>query len=479
MKRSAAPLVLLLAFAAQATAAAAAPHGLGLGVRDDSFTSAPGGSLQEEWMRRARTARADLVSLYAGWSKIAPTTLPPGFRPDDPADPSYRWDVLDGAVRSAVAQGLTPLLSVNHAPTWAEGIGRLTTSTRPGGWLPPNGTWKPQPRQLGWFAQALAARYSGHFVDPGRPASGPLPRVRYFQIWGEQNQGLNLNPLWSGSTPVAAALYREMLNAAYAGIHSAQPDAKVIVGGTAPYGDLDPNGFRIPPVTFWRALLCLRGEKLRPIRCPQPARFDIAAHNPINVGSPDRRSSRLNVSTPDVSRLTRIVNRAIETGGALPARPKPFWATELWWDSDPPDPDGVPLHRHARYVARSLFVLWRQGVDAVFWWYLRDQEPGPGGFAANQQSGLFFRDGTAKPAYRAFSFPFVAQRLRGGRAMLWGKAPRRGRVTVERRTRHGWALVARLHAGANRIFVARIRPPRSPQLRARQGRRQSIPWRLP
>jgi hypothetical protein len=270
-----------------------------------------------------------------------------------------------------------------------------------------------------------------------------------------------------------------MLNAAYAGIHRASTSARAIVGGLAPYGDARAGGKRVPPVWFWRSLLCLRGSRLRPLPCPEPAHFDIAAHNPIDVFGPTVGAvSPLDVSIPDIGRLTRIVRRAVAAGRALPARGKPFWATEIWWDSKPPDPDGVPIRRQARFLSRALFELWRRGAAAVIWWYLRDQAPGAAGFAATQQSGLLFRDGRRKPAFRAFGFPFVALRERDGRLLLWGRAPAAGRLTVERRGPGGWAPLARVGMGEGRVFAVRARAAGPLVVRARQGGERSLSWRV-
>lgn len=473
MRRATLVLVLAgLALGAVPAGAAGAPRGLELGVTDPALTGSDA-TLREEWMARAESARANLALLGVNWSRIAPAHRPPGFDAADPADPAYRWEDLDAAVRSAAAHGVQPLLAIDVAPAWAEGPNRPSLA------LAPAGTWLPQPVELGSFARALATRYSGSFVDPAYPGAGALPPVRYFQIWEEPNLAVHLNPTWEGRRLVAPRLYREMINAAYAGIHGADPGARVIAGGLSPYGDAFAGGSRIPPVWFWRALLCLRGAKLQPATCPDPAHFDIAAHNPINVGGPRSSAfSPLDASTPDIGRLTPIVRRAVATGRALPTGPKPFWATEIWWDSSPPDPAGVPLRRHARFVAKSLFELWRQGVGAVIWWYLRDQTPGAAGFGATQQSGLFYRDGRPKPAYRAFRFPFVAIRGRHGRILLWGKAPAPGRLVVERRTRRGWAPLARPVAGSGRVFLTRIDAGGRFKARARQGREVSLPWQV-
>lgn len=473
MRRAGLALALAaLALAVQAPGATAAPRGLELGLADTAFNGADA-ALRDESMTRARDAGADLVLLGVAWSSIAPKSPPAGFDPADPADPAYDWESLDGAVRAATARGLQPVLDVNFAPRWAEGPGRPSTA------VAPPGTWLPQPAELGSFSRALAARYTGGFADPADPGAGPLPRVRYFQVWAEQNLSVHLNPLWEGGRLVGPQHYRAMLNAAYAAVHAANPSASVIVGGLAPYGDARVGGSRVPPVWFWRALLCLRGPQLRPLACPEPARFDVAAHNPIDVWAPSRGAvSLLDVSTPDLGRLTSIVRRGVETGHLLPASPKPFWATEIWYDSNPPDPGGVPLRRHARFLSESLYELWRQGAAAVVWWYLRDRPPGAAGFGATQQSGLFYQGGGAKPAHRAFAFPVVARRGRG-EVLLWGKAPASGRLVLERRTRHGWAPLARVAAGPRRVFLARIDAPDGAfRARARQGRLASLPARV-
>jgi hypothetical protein len=458
------------ALGAWAGHAAAATHGLKLGLADPSFQSSDP-ALGGQWLARARGAGADLAFLDAVWSAIAPRKRPAGFEPASPADPAYEWSVLDAAVRGAVAAGMQPVLDVDYAPAWAEGPDRSAAA--------PPGTWMPSAAELGLFAQALATRYSGAFVDPAEPAAGPLPRVRYFQVWAEQNLSVHLNPLWLRGRLFAPRHYRAMLNAAYAGVHRGDPAAKVIVGGLAPYGDAQRGASRIPPVWFWRSLLCLRGARLRPARCPEPAHFDIAAHNPIDVFAPSQGAlSPLDVSTPDIGRLTRIVRRAVATKRALPAGRKPLWATEIWWDSNPPDPRGVPVRRQARYLTQSLFELWRQGVSAVVWWYLRDQDPGPAGFGATLQSGLLYRGGSPKPAYAAFRFPFAGRR-RGGRVLLWGMAPGPGRVTVERRGRRGWTTISRPLAGPGGDFALRTKAPRGSFLaRARQGGETSPRWRV-
>lgn len=68
------------------------------------------------------------------------------------------------------------LALVTDAPRWTEARGPAS--------LEAAGAWRPNAHAFGWFAAALATRYSGSYPDPLDP-SHRLPRVRYFQAWAE------------------------------------------------------------------------------------------------------------------------------------------------------------------------------------------------------------------------------------------------------------------------------------------------------
>jgi hypothetical protein len=229
------------------------------------------------------------------------------------------------------------------------------------------------------------------------------------------------------------------------------------------------------PAEFWRTLLCLRGKHLRAAKCRHPAHFDIAALNPINIGAPTRHAlNRDDISTPDIGKLKRILAKARHTGRSKPGGRKPIWATEIWWDSRPPDPHGIPLRRQARWLEQSFYVLWKQGVKSVTWFLVRDQAA-HGDFAGTFQTGLFFHNGKPKPARKAFAFPFVGDRLGGHRVRVWGEAPGAGAVRVERKRGHRWRTVKRLHSGRNRVFTGVIHLSRG-HLRARSHGATSLVW---
>jgi hypothetical protein len=348
------------------------------------------------------------------------------------------------------------------APSWAEGSNRPSSA--------PSGTWKPDPGALDDFGHAVAARYSGDFAG--------LPRVRRFQLWAEPNFSIYLTPQWQGGRPFAPDHYRAMLNAFGAGVESVHKGNVVVTGGTAPYGDSRRNGQRLQPVRFWRDFFCLRGRKLKRAKCSDRARFDVLAHHPINVGGPTRHArNSLDASTPDIRRIKRVLRKAERTGRAKGAKRHPIWATEIWWDSKPPDPLGVPQRRHARWLQQSFYLLWRQGVTTVVWFLIRDQGPG-GNYAGTQQSGLFLRDGAPKRAHAAFRFPFVADRRGDAKVRLWGKAPSKGSLTIERRRGGSWRRIARARARGSGVFSKRVALRGKAKLRAKQGGETSLVWAL-
>jgi hypothetical protein len=155
----------------------------------------------------------------------------------------------------------------------------------------------------------------------------------------------------------------------------------------------------------------------------------------------------------------------------------PIWVTEFWWESDPPDEVyGVPERRHARYVAEALYLFWKQRVRLALALQLSDAPIEGGSPAGTFQTGLWFADGTAKAALKAFRFPLVA--IRGRRkSTVWGRAPEAGRLVVEVRSRKRWRTIERTRVDAGEIFRDRVRGRRAAKVRARVGRERSLPYR--
>lgn len=445
--------LIILALGAGGLAAApasAATRPLDLGFFDPVLaTSAPA----NDW---ATSVGAGTLRFMIGWGATARN------RPSDPtnpADPAYSWTSTDEAVRTAAARGHRILLNPTGTAPWAEGPGRPADVD--------GGVWDPDPVAYGQFAAAAARRYSGAFPDPLRPGRA-LPAVRHWQAWNEPNIYTNLMPQWrrvnGRQRPYAPALYRRMLNAFYAGVKGVDRRNVVVTAGMAPFGDPEAGGRRLRPVRFWRDMLSER------------VRFDVISHHPYGVGAPRRAAlNRDDATIPDVAKITRVVRSAVTRGRALPKRLKPLWITEVSWDSSPPDPNGVPAATHARWVSEAFFLLWRQGASVITWFRAVDDAPDPD-YGATNQSGVFLLDGTPKLSARAYRFPFATERVNGRTVRVWGKAPTRGTVTIERRSAGRWKRVTSVSAGRNRVFYKRATLRGRGTLRARIGADASVPF---
>lgn len=447
---------------------AEARRGLTTGFADILFQS-PDQVDRDTWLDRAAGARAGMVLVFAVWRDVV-DGKPAVAR--DPADPAYDFSRIDGAIRGARARALRPMITVNFAPSWAEGKGRDPEA--------PPGTWKPRPGDLGDFLFALASRYSGKFPDPQEPGRN-LPRVRYFEDWNEPNLATFLTPQWKGKRLVSARHYRRMNNASWAAIKSVRKGNKLVAAGTAPYGG-DPPGGRSRPLRFWREVFCLEGRRsLRAGKCvrrKRRAHIDVMAHHPINTSGGPRRGALHpdDASSADMGRIRRVLRAAERSKRVLPRGRRPLWASEFWWESDPPDPEqGWPLRKHARFIAESLYLAWKGGASAAIALQLRDSEYTEATKLSRSVTGAYFFDGEPKPALRAYRFPFVAER-KGRRAVqVWGKAPEPGRLVIQRKRGGGWRRIGVLRADRSRIFTGRIRLRGKAKLRAKAAGERSLP----
>ncbi|MGI8461916.1 MAG: hypothetical protein ACR2OC_09830 [Solirubrobacterales bacterium] len=436
----------------------------------DETVSGDEDATRAQYLDASVRAGSQIVRIGINWSDHAPARP---TNPTDPADPAYvRYMNIDAAVRAAAARGLPVSILVTKAPEWAEAPNRPSDA--------PPGTWRPDADAFGEFATSLARRYSGTFATP----QGLLPEVRTFQVWAEPNLSQNLTPQWERKgnkhAAVGPQIYRGLANAMYAGIHAGNPDAQVIAGGTAPYGD-PPGRTRMRPLVFLRELLCLRdGKRLRESKCPVPVNLDILSHHPISLGGGPSRSAIHpdDATVADFGNIERLLRGAERFDTVTPDGRHPLWATELWWETDPPDTRfGIPLKTQARWLAESLYSLWGDGAEAVVWLHLIDEELGGGGFGG-YQDGLIFSNRTEKPSFEAFRFPFVADR-RNGKTVAWAIAPQTGELAIEQLKQGGeWHVVERVAVQAGDPELVRLPLRGAVSLRGVIGGEASPAYRL-
>jgi hypothetical protein len=382
----------------------------------------------------SRGAGAGYVRLVATWNTIAPAQPPPGFDAADPASPGYAWGAVDSAVADAEAAGLTPILDVTSAPTWALDIPASGDAA---------GT--PDMTDLHEFAIAIATHYDGRH---GAPA------VHIFQVWNEPNVTFYLSP-------VDAAVYRSMVNAFAGPVHAADPANIVVAGDLDPFGNKTARFQTTAPLTFMRSLLCISKGAHPHATCNVPVDFDVWSHHPYSFNGPFGSARRPNdVSLGDLPKMRALLSAAARLHHIISARPVQFWVTEFSWDTNPPRLHAAPVALEARWTAEALYQMWRSGVSLVVWFLLQDQ-PTPSPY----QSGLYFPASSLeaarpKPMFTSFRFPFVAY-LDKGSVSVWGRdATSKGAVvTVQLRQgkRGSWRTVARIRANGSGIFRAKLR----------------------
>ena len=271
------------------------------------------------------------------------------------------------------------------------------------------------PSALRAFATAAARRYSGQ-----RIATPPVPRCRRvaaWQAWNEPNLAIYLAPQWvrRGGTwrPFSPGWYRRLLNGVYAGVKAVQPRRHDRERGN---GAVRRSARPLPDATrrvHARVPLPARPSPATRSSVADPAHFDVLAHHPYSVGGPDRHAIHPDdVGVPDLASLTKPLRKAERNRRALPRKRKALWVTEISWDSSPPDPQGVPIARHAQWLQESRPPAVAPGRTVVLWLNIADQLPAPR-YDDTYQSGLFFSGRSAEARAHRVPVP-VRQHMQEG-----------------------------------------------------------------
>jgi hypothetical protein len=473
MRLAASLAALAIALSASASVAGAQSHPIQTSLQE-------GGAIFDRptapvAMAHIRAAGASWVRMDVDWRDIAPqgTSKPPGFDASNPSDPNYAWAGLDWAVRQAVANGLTPFIDISEAPSWAE----RASGGRPG-------VQNPDPAELAAFARAAALRYSGRY--------GGLPRVPAWEVWNEINASFFFQPQWKDSPGEALSpvLYRTMVNDFAAAVHGVDPTNLVVAGALYPFALDRPTGQAIPPLEFLRDFLCLT-KKLRVIPgCGDPVHFDVLSHHPYTSGEPLHQVLGADsVSIGQLPKMAKLLRAAVRQGRVISSRPVAFWVTEFGWDTNPPDPQGVPVALQARWISEGLYRMWKAGVSVASWFKMRD-----GSGSSRFRDGLYYvcpQDpdnltcDRPKLSFNSFRFPFAAFRRKHRRIYVWGRVPGSvsGTVVVEQQ-RHGrYRPVAKLRSdrwGIFQLTLSRRKSKSAGKLRARLADRSaySLPFSL-
>jgi hypothetical protein len=412
---------------ALAPAASASPTQESTFQDDDRLLAAPSAEVART-LDTLRGLGVDRVRVRLTWRAVAPSPdrdARPGFdAADHTAYPAGAWDRYDTLLRLATERGLAINLDVaGPAPDWATG-----TPERPD----IDETYEPSAMEFGQFVRAAGARY---------------PAVDTWALWNEPNHPGWLTPQWTrdGRAWVESSprQYRALVDAGWQALQeTGHARHTILVGETAPKGTQQRGLTRaLTPARFLRALYCLddtlqflRGGGAQRRGCPaqpDPGAFVAAhpglfgaggyAHHPYETAfaptTPPRDPEHFTIA--NLTRLSALLGR-IRARYGVP-RAVPLHLTEFGYQTAPPDRLGVSFARQAAYLAQAEYLAYRDRQVRTLSQFLLVDDGDP--VDRTFQSGLMLADGTAKPAFDAYTMPVVLPRTtvaRGARLRVWG-----------------------------------------------------------
>ena len=484
-------MVCALAAAAPATAAASASQESILQDDNELLYSPP--SHVAEVLGQLAGLGVERIRVSVIWALVAPdshSSTRPSFDATDPAAyPPGAWNRYDVLVSDAQALGIGVDFNVTSPePAWAATATPPTLKFR---------DYSPSASEFGKFVQAVGTRYSGSYVVPTPPAPppppptligiplpptlggttttttiptpAPLPRVNYWEIWNEPNQGGWLTPQWrrapgggavSGSKSskgwIAAApvIYRHLLDAAWSALgNTGHGSDTILIGGTAAKGS--PRHGILPamaPITFLQDLYCvgafdrpLTGAAAKALSCPasgdpnllgvdHPALLGATgyAHHPYSFTQPPNRPSTNPTwaTLADLPRLERTLERIYASYSQPTPNGVPLYLTEYGYKSNPPNPYvNTSQAQQAEYINEGEYLAWRDPyVRALGQFELVDASPatseaiGSLAYWGTFQTGLVELDGLLKPSYYAYRIPiWLPQQRTGPSVTVWGQ----------------------------------------------------------
>jgi hypothetical protein len=258
-----------------------------------------------------------------------------------PDPTTWDWSYTDQAIRELLVRNIKIVAVLGHPPGWA---------TPYSGDAPDEFSfYAPDPRQFAAFASAAAQRYGRY--------------IHHWEVWNEPDNQLFWKP-----TPDPAA-YAALLKLASTAIHRADRNAQVLLGGVNPFNTEFLRG--VAAAGAWDS-------------------FEILAIHPY-----------VDPVTPEDGNLVAAADGVWTLTTQLGA--KPIWVTEIGWASGQSDHDSIGVadeQIQANNLVRGLLLLWRAGVQRIFWYTLKDEPGNPYGLV---DLGMGSTDySRLKPAFQAF-----------------------------------------------------------------------------
>jgi hypothetical protein len=397
-------------------------------------------------LEQLRTLGVDQLRVNLSWASIAPQATsrhrPAHFNGASPAAyPAASWVPWDALIKDAHAAGITINLDLaGKAPLWAEPAAAPSHE---------QGSYAPDPKAFQAFAQAVGKRYSGSYQG--------LPRVNHWSVWNEPNYVSSLHPQGTGPgdrTPNTPHLYRDLVDAAWKGLHATGHGAdSFLIGELAPRGftNFGPHshGYMFP-VTFVQSFYCLDSHyrKLtgsiaaaegcpttagasRRFRSAHPALFSASGFSdhpypewypPTHEGFSGCRTN-LCSSFAELGNLTGALDKSTHAYGS--SKKFTIYSTEYGYRTNPPNSKPyLSPSTAAQYLNWTEYLSWKNSRIASYDQYLLIDPTKPGA-PGDYASGLEDWTGQPKADYAAFQLPLYLPKTSAssGRSLeVWGDA---------------------------------------------------------
>jgi hypothetical protein len=335
---------------------------------------------------------------------------------DNPkAYPKANWDRFDRLARACKTLGIGLYLDVTGpGPKWGH-------PKAPKKYRKDQRWWKPKPREFYKFVQAVGKRFSGTFKDEN-DGHQLIPRVSFWTLWNEPNQGGWLRPQWLNGKPYSPKMYRQLYIFGHkALVRTGHGNDLILIGETAPSGVArQTTTSAMAPGLFIRSMLCAPGAVA--LSCNDFQKYGPIltsgwAHHPYTKrNAPATREADPNALTmANIGDLPTLLDGIAQQTGHIAAN-LPIFSTEFGYETNPPDPfNGIALDTQALYInAGDLLAYVNPRIAANTQFLLADVSPAhhhqknSRSFWGTYQSGLYFRRGQAKPSATAYRFPFLA-----------------------------------------------------------------------
>ncbi|MEX7470533.1 cellulase family glycosylhydrolase [Mycobacterium adipatum] len=197
-----------------------------------------------------------------------------------PTSGTYDWARMDNVVQTATAMGFNLTGAITGNPVW--------------GGMPLAGA--PNPTAYGKFAGEVATRYG--------------TQISSYEIWNEPNGVIFY-------APVSAASYTKVLQAGYAAIKAAQPNATVLAGALGATGTIP--GVTLSPQQFLAQMY----------EAGAAGYFDALSYHPYNYSLPFSTGAGINNSP--LEQVAALYALMVANGDAH----KKIWATEYGTPTTP------------------------------------------------------------------------------------------------------------------------------------------------